>query len=107
MKNKILIIHNDSCPSYKPTLERIQRAINDLNISVDIKSKLISTESEANQFKFIGSPTILINDVQFEEINTNIYRLDNCRTFEKDGGGISPLPSQKKLKKILSDLKED
>ena len=107
MKNKILIIHNDSCPSYTPTLERIQRTINDLNLSVDIKSKLISTESEANQFKFIGSPTIIINDVQFEEINTNIYRLDNCRTFEKEDGGISPLPSHKKLKKILSDLKED
>ena len=106
MKNKILIIHNDSCPSYEPTLERIQRTVNDLNLSVDIKSKLISTESEANQFKFIGSPTILINDIQFEEIDTDIYRINNCRTFEKDGGGISPLPSEKKLKKILNTLKE-
>ena len=106
MTNEILIIHNDSCPSFEPTLERVEKAVFDLNISVEIKSKLISSETEANKYKFIGSPTILINDNQFEEIDTDIYRINNCRTFEKDGGGISPLPSEEKLKKILNTLKE-
>ena len=106
MTNEILIIHNDSCPSFEPTLERIKKVVFDLEINVKIKSKLISSEPEAKKYKFIGSPTILINGNQFEEIDTNIYRVDNCRTFEKDGGGISPLPSEEKLKKILTVLKE-
>ena len=106
MTNEILIIHNDSCPSFEPTLERIKKVVFDLNINIEIKSKLIASESEAKKYKFIGSPTILINDIQFEEIDTDIYRINNCRTFEKDGGGISPLPSEEKLKKILTTLKE-
>ena len=37
MTNEILIIHNDSCPSFEPTLERVEKAVFDLNISVEIK----------------------------------------------------------------------
>ena len=49
MTNEILIIHNDSCPSFEPTLERIKKAVLDLNINVEIKSKLIASESEAKK----------------------------------------------------------
>ena len=99
----ILIIYNKSCPSFEPTLERINEVLNDLNISSKIKSRLISKDSEAKKYKFIGSPTIFINGVQFEEINTDLYRFDNCRTFTKDDGGLSPLPSKKKLIQIFTN----
>tara|TARA_Y100001936_G_scaffold134636_1_gene131628 strand:+ start:3055 stop:3378 length:324 start_codon:yes stop_codon:yes gene_type:complete len=99
----ILIIYNKSCPSFEPTLERINEVLNDLNISSKIKSRLISKDSEAKKYKFIGSPTIFINGVQFEEINTDFYRFDNCRTFTKDDGGLSPLPSKKKLIQIFTN----
>ena len=78
--------------------------INDLKISSKIESKLIYNDSEAKKYKFIGSPTIFINGVQFEEVSTKIYRFDNCRTFTKDGGGLSPLPSKKKLIEIFTKL---
>ena len=99
----ILIIYNETCPSFEPTLERINEVINDLKISSKIESKLIYNDSEAKKYKFIGSPTIFINGVQFEEVSTDIYRYDNCRTFMKDGGGLSPLPSKKKLIQILTN----
>ena len=103
MKIDILIIYNDSCPSFEPALERINEVLDELGMSSNIKSELISNDFEAKKYKFIGSPTIFINGVQFEEVSTDIYRFDNCRTFKKDGGGLSPLPSKKKLIQILTN----
>ena len=99
----ILIIYNETCPSFEPALERITEVINDLKISSKIESKLIYNDSEAKKYKFIGSPTIFINGVQMIEVSTEIYRYDNGRTFMKDDGGLSPLPSKKKLIHILTD----
>ncbi|MBK65511.1 MAG: hypothetical protein CL769_00950 [Chloroflexi bacterium] len=106
MSLKIQIIYNDSCPSFEPALKRIKKILFDLDLEAEIKSYQISTEIEAKKYKFIGSPTIYINNIQFEEIDSDVYRFDNCRTFTKDDGGLSPLPSVNKLKKMLKKLKE-
>ena len=102
MNLDIQIIYNDTCPSFEPTIKRINDVLNDLNIETNISSKLISNNDEAKKYKFIGSPTIFINGKQFEEVNSDVYRFDNCRTFTKEGGGLSPLPSKEKLIEILT-----
>tara|TARA_B100000902_G_scaffold387401_1_gene431457 strand:+ start:822 stop:1136 length:315 start_codon:yes stop_codon:yes gene_type:complete len=103
MSLKIQIFYNESCPSFEPALKRIKKVLIDLDLKAEIASYQISTEVEAKKYKFIGSPTIYINNNQFEEIDSDVYRYDNCRTFTKDDGGLSPLPSINKLKKVLKE----
>ena len=47
----ILIIYNETCPSFEPALKRITEVINDLKISSKIESKLIYNDSEAKKYK--------------------------------------------------------
>jgi hypothetical protein len=107
----ILVVHNDSCPSLNPSLERINQIIEELNVKANIETKLIHSNNDAEDWKFTGSPTIIINNEDIEPIDTDIYRLNNCRTYLKDGGGISPIPSKQTLKraicKFLNNKEED
>ena len=101
MKIDLLVLHNDSCPSLDPALKRINEIIDANNIKANLSTKLLKNDQEAQQWKFAGSPTIYINKVQFEPIDSNLYRLENCRTFINDEGKISPLPSKNKLLKAF------
>ncbi|MBE32139.1 MAG: hypothetical protein CMP17_04180 [Rickettsiales bacterium] len=101
MKIDLLVLHNDSCPSLDPTLKRINEIIDDNHLKANLSTKLLKNDQEAHQWKFAGSPTIYINKVQFEPIDSNLYRLENCRTFINDEGKISPLPSKNKLLKAF------
>jgi len=97
----LLILYNDSCPSLNPTIKRINEVLEENNIEASLSTKLLKSDEEATSWKFIGSPTIYINKIQFEPIDSNLYRLENCRTFISDEGKISPLPSKNKLQKAL------
>ena len=90
----ILVIHNDSCPSLNPSLERINQVVEELNVKANIETKLIHSDNDAETWKFTGSPTNIIN-------NEDIEPIDNCRTYLKDGGGISPMPSKQTLKRAI------
>ncbi len=97
----LLILHNNSCPSLEPTVQRISEVLEENNLKASLSTKLLKNDQEAKDWKFAGSPTIYINDIQFEPIDSNLYRLENCRTFINDEGGISPVPSKNKLQKAL------
>ena len=101
MSLNLLILYNNSCPSLSPTIKRINEVLEENNIEANLSTKLLKSDEEANIWKFIGSPTIYINEIQFEPIDSNLYRLENCRTFIGDEGKISPLPSKNKLQKAL------
>ncbi len=101
MKIDLLILYNDSCPSLDPTIKRINEIIEENSLAANLSTKLLKNDKEAIQWKFAGSPTIYINEVQFEPIDSDLYRLENCRTFVNDEGKISPIPSKNKLLKAF------
>ena len=77
----------------------------DLDPSV-IEIKEITTDREAVQERFIGSPTIRIDGRDlFEPEPGSTFSL-NCRIYRLRDGRISPTPDTDDLKKALEEAKE-
>lgn len=67
MKIKILIQHFIGCPNSPILIQRVKEAIKDLK-DVDCQEILVDTNEKAKALKFRGSPTLLINGVDFENL---------------------------------------
>ncbi|MAU55872.1 MAG: hypothetical protein CL506_01425 [Actinobacteria bacterium] len=101
MNVKILVLYNNSCPSFEEAMVRIKEVIQENNFSTELTTKLLTSDEEAEKWKFIGSPTILINDKDIDPVDSNVFRLDNCRVYIKEDGNISPIPSKAIIKNAL------
>lgn len=101
MTVKILVLYNNSCPSFDQVMSRIKEVIQENNIPVELNTELLTSDQEAKKWKFIGSPTILINDKDIDPVDSNVFRLDNCRVYIKEDGNISPIPSKEIIKNAL------
>lgn len=82
-KVKVEVQYFSGCPNSQSMLERVREAINQASIEVDFKETLVETPEEADEIKFRGSPTLLINEKDFEDLlepgNGNL----SCRYYPK------------------------
>lgn len=67
MKIKIELQHFDGCPNSPILIERVKEAIIGLK-NIDYKDILVDSNEKAKELKFRGSPTLLINGVDFENL---------------------------------------
>ncbi len=54
------------CNDTPPTIELIQNIANQHDIDITFTHKVINSPDEADKFKLIGSPTVLINGIDIE-----------------------------------------
>lgn len=64
-KIKIEIQHFHGCPNSPELIKRVNEALRELD-NVDYKEIIIDSNKKAMEFKFRGSPTLLINGEDFE-----------------------------------------
>jgi protein-disulfide isomerase len=62
----IEIQHFHGCPNSPILIERVNAAIKDLD-NIDYKEVLVDSNEMAEELKFRGSPTLLINGEDFEK----------------------------------------
>ena len=87
----------DGCPNWKTTHERLEEAIEDL--SVRIEMQLVETPEEAAAVGFRGSPTVLINGVDpFADPNTTAAGTLACRVYQTEDGS----PTVEQLRHALA-----
>ena len=89
---KIQFLYFDGCPSHETALDLLKKAMQLEKINVPIEIKEISTQKEAENFSFLGSPTILINDEDIDMLTHNPHIALTCRAYTLPNGKISPLP---------------
>ena len=89
---KIQFLYFDGCPSHETALDRLKKAMQLEKINAPIEIKEISTQKEAENFSFLGSPTILINDEDIDLFPQNPHFALTCRAYTLPNGKISPLP---------------
>jgi ubiquinone/menaquinone biosynthesis C-methylase UbiE len=90
----------DDCPSHEQALARLRRVLSDEGIAAEIEITKVETDEQARRFRFIGSPTILLNDVDIDPPITNHYGLA-CRAYRLEDGRISPLPSEEMIRRAI------
>jgi len=82
-KIKIEIQHFRGCPNSGEMIKRVKEAIVGFEDIVDYNELLIETNDLANEIKFRGSPTVLINGEDIEGREEPEVAYLNCRVYEK------------------------
>ena len=69
----IEVLYFEGCPNYEATLKRVQQTLKDLGIKQKVLEVIITTPKMAESFRFLGSPTVLVNgqDVEPSARNSN------------------------------------
>ena len=97
---RIELLYYPECPSHERVLELLRDALALEGIRADIEVIRIDTQEQAEQYRFVGSPTIRIDGREIQPQPHLPYRL-TCRTFLHEDGRLSPLPSLMTLRAAL------
>jgi len=93
---KIEILFFNDCPSWKIVLHDLREVLGKLEINKDISLVKVETRNEAMKYKFIGSPTIRINNVDIFPTKHNDYGL-GCRVYQTPQG-LKGLPTKEMIR---------
>ena len=63
---KIELLYMEGCPHWERTLEDIQTVLRGKSAPSEMVLTEVGSQDEAERLKFLGSPTIRINDVDIE-----------------------------------------
>ena len=88
----------EGCPHADEMLKRVKKAVDLVEFQVDYQEILVETPVEARQIKFRGSPTLLVNKIDFEKLPEPEFANLSCR-FYKNG-----LPTVESIEKFISQF---
>ena len=91
----------EDCPSHELALERLREVLVEEGISTDVEVVKVETEEQAQQLRFVGSPTILINGQDIDPPPPDSYYGLTCRAYRLEDGRISPLPSRGMIRRAI------
>lgn len=80
-KTKITIQYFRGCPNSSEMISRVKAAIEGREDKVDYEEVLIETAESAEKMKFRGSPTLLINGRDYENLQEPEHISLSCRYY--------------------------
>jgi hypothetical protein len=87
---QIDILYFEGCPHHAPTVERVKQIVADMGLTVPVTEVQITTPEEAQQRRFLGSPTVLVNEVDIDPHAHQQARYGlSCRVYP-GGSGLPP-----------------
>ena len=84
----------EGCPSHPEAWQRLQHVLTELHIEAEIERVEITTDEQAIQWRFPGSPTIQVNGTDIDPKGAEQPSRLTCRLYFKEDGRPSPLPSE-------------
>ena len=98
---KIELLFFDGCPNYQTALKYLQEVIREKRHDIPVKMLKIKSDNEAENHRFLGSPTIRING---QDVETGAEKADNfsmvCRLYLEDNK-VNELPSKKMIRHAI------
>lgn len=62
----MVVLYNEGCPATPKAIERIEECISESGIPVELRKILIRSQKEAEEWRFLGSPTVQINGMDID-----------------------------------------
>ena len=92
----------DDCPSHEEAYERLTGVLAEEGVRTQVRRRLVSTDEQAAELGFPGSPTIRIagRDLQPEVASESPPGL-TCRLYILEDGRPSPLPSREMIRRAV------
>jgi len=91
----------EDCPSHELALERLREVLAEEGIDIDVEVVEVESEEQAQELRFIGSPTILLNGLDIDPPPPNSHHALSCRAYRLEDGRISPLPSRGMIRRAI------
>jgi hypothetical protein len=92
----------DGCPSTDRALDELRQALSDVGLSeVEVRMREIRSDDEAEEARFAGSPTILIDGADPVPIGADEPIGLSCRVYRRRDGRIAPTPDPDDLREAL------
>jgi coenzyme F420-reducing hydrogenase gamma subunit len=88
---KIEVQYFNGCPNSPEMIRRIKEAIKGKEEKIDYNEVLVETNELAEEIKFRGSPTVLINGEDLEGRAEPEAASLNCRVYENGLPGIEEI----------------
>ncbi len=95
-QTKIELLYFNNCPSWKIMLHDLRKVLGKLEINTDISLIEVETHNQAIKHKFIGSPSIRINNKDIFPTKHNNYGL-GCRMYQIPNG-LKGLPTEEMVR---------
>ncbi len=94
MPTKKIIVelqHFEGCPNGPKMKNNVEKAIDGLNDFIEFHEVFVETDELARELKFRGSPTLLIDGKDFEELPEPENPYLNCRFYPKGVPGAAEI----------------
>jgi len=62
----VVVLYNESCPATPQTVALINRCAAELEIPINVREAMVSTQGEADAWRFLGSPTVQVNGLDID-----------------------------------------
>ncbi len=91
---RVTYLFSRSCPSHEEGLALLRDAASAAGVALDVAEVEVTTDAEARERAFTGSPTYLLDgrDPFPQEGPGHAPVHDACRAYARPGGRIGPLP---------------
>ncbi len=99
---EIIFLYWEECMSHEETLQRLRQVIAEEGLQAPIHMVKVETWEQAEELRFIGSPTILVNGRDIQPPPPDAQYALTCRTYYLEDGRVSPLPSLEMLRRAMS-----
>jgi hypothetical protein len=91
----------EGCPSYPEALALLESLLAERGLDVPVELHEVTSQEEAEQLGFPGSPTILVDGRDIDPAGARARPALNCRIYRLPDGRISPVPSREQLEEAL------
>ena len=102
---KIRFLYCEECPSHEEALERLRKVLTEEDVRAQIDVVRVETSEQAQELRFPGSPTILIDNQEIDPQPNPQYQL-TCRAYRLEDGRISPLPSVSMIRRAIRSARK-
>jgi len=100
--NEISLLYFDGCPSWQVALENVQKVIESDKIPAEICLIKIESPEQAQQERFLGSPSFRVNGMDLWPEEREHFNL-SCRVYQTPYG-LKGSPSFEMLRERLREL---
>lgn len=91
---KVEVLYFEGCPNHASALEMVERVLRREGIQAKIRSVEVRDAESARTLRFLGSPSVRVNDVDIESGRENDPPFYGCRTYSVSGKTIGVPPEK-------------
>ena len=89
------------CPSHPEARDLLSEVLEARGIEADVVEREVTTNDEALELAFPGSPTIRVEGRDVDPVGAAARPSLSCRIYHLPDGRVSPVPSREQLEEAL------